>query len=615
MSALAQPQARAANSGVRALFRGNVAASRQLLTAAHQRATEEAGGDPVIPALGLALGPVIESLISGSTASVNHAIAACESCISGDVANQRSKYQSVVDNALDSIPVAGSIVSLLWSPLQAATEVVTDLANITDSATRESHLHCASGVEGLLKSIKSIFLFMMGSTASAIFELRSAYRAFLAIPESTASEWAKNCRCLGLGNFAVMLSYVEPAFAATFNAVSMSFGMSREDGMSLLKAASDRCPITYNVPTVFAAVSLSVLELIKHARLVGSSNLQAQAHALDSAKASIQNILRVDPANMLGNWVMSHVLRRMSDFEGSTRIMQAIFDKIAPRYENTDEVEIGARAAASSGVSPNRVASRLRFELAQCQIIRLKYDEAVDSLSPLVADASSYIAKGMALMLCGGALACLGRHSESISMFKKVLNLRGGNEDTPVGPMDLVLIRKARVNVLRSKIASMLSMHEMNYFLGYTAISGSVTLQTVFEDLCETLAKIQGRFESMRNVEGADGGGGLVEELMAALFLTGSVGSGLRHDDIAVQHLTRVIELADAFAGDAALSTDPYHVPFAMFELGLLHLRAGRPREAVGLFEQARKATDYTFDQALWYRSQGPLARARKQAE
>ena len=40
-------------------------------------------------------------------------------------------------------------------------------------------------------------------------------------------------------------------------------------------------------------------------------------------------------------------------------------------------------------------------------------------------------------------------------------------------------MRKASVNVKRSEIASALSMHEMNYFLGYTAIVGKDILSQV----------------------------------------------------------------------------------------------------------------------------------------
>ena len=48
------------------------------------------------------------------------------------------------------------------------------------------------------------------------------------------------------------------------------------------------------------------------------------------------------------------------------------------------------------------------------------------------------------------------------------------------------------------------------------------------------------------------------------------------------------------------------------YELGLLYLQNRNVTEAVDLFEKARKATDYTFDKALWYRSQEPYNRAKK---
>ena len=615
MAALAQPYLAAPDAGLRALFRGNLDESRQLLAAARQREADTDGADPVIPALGLALCPVIESLISGSNVTLSRALEACDACIDGDIADQRSRNQSVVDNALDSIPIAGSMMSLLWSPLQLMGDTMADLANGTDSADRESHLQCASGAEGILRSIKSILLFMMGSTTRAVLELRSAYRAFLAIPESTTSEWARDCRSLGLGNFAVMLSYVEPAFAATFNAVSLSFGMSREDGMALLDAASNRCVAKYNVPTIFATISLSMLKLVQHARLAGNTRKsQARAQVLLDAKVCIQKLLQVDSRNMFGNWLMSHILRRMSDFEGATRVVEAMFDDIVCRYENTTAVEAGTEAKGDTETL-NRVAFRLRFELAQCHVIQLKYAEAVAILMPLVSDASNYTAKGMALMFCGGALACLGQHGASIAMFQKILAFGSDGEDAPVGPMDLVLIRKARVNCTRSNVASTLFMHELTYFLGYTAITGSATLRSVFADLTHTLASTRARFEAVGKAEGSRASGRSVEEYMVALFLTGAVGSGLHQDDIAIQHLTRVLELADDYAGDASITVDPYYVPFAKFELGMLHLRGGRPKMAVCMFEESRKQTDFTFGQALWYRSQGPLAEAKKQVK
>ena len=175
--------------------------------------------------------------------------------------------------------------------------------------------------------------------------------------------------------------------------------------------------------------------------------------------------------------------------------------------------------------------------------------------------------------------------------------------------------RKARVNCTRSNVASTLCMHELTYFLGYTAITGSATLRSVFADLTHTLASTRARFEAVGKAEGSRASGRSVEEYMVALFLTGAVGSGLHQDDIAIQHLTRVLELADDYAGDASITVDPYYVPFAKFELGMLHLRGGRPKMAVCMFEESRKQTDFTFGQALWYRSQGPLAEAKKQVK
>ena len=618
-------KANGVEAGLRALLQGRLLDSQRILEAARRQAEDRENADPVIPALGLALGPVIESLISGSNESVKHAIKACDECLDKDVANQRAKYQSVIDNALGSIPVAGSVVSMLWSPVQSTMEAVTDLANITDSAERESHLDCASGVEGLIRTAKAMMLFLTGHIATGILELRSAYRAFLSISETTVSEWARDCRCLGLGNFAVVLSYVEPAFAATFNAVSLSFGMTKEEGMQLLRTASDRCTISYNIPNVIANVSLTVLRLVDHAQLAGSTDKHTQLTALTDARGILQTLLDVDPENLLGNWVLSHILRRKSEFDEATNVMKAVFDNIAVVYEQNAQVAPNRGgmpvAAAKQLEHSNRIAFRIRFELAQCHIIRLEYKQAMMIMGPLVDDASDYTAKGMALMLSGGVNACMGNHSESIKMFEKVLALGDSNSDNPVGQMDKVLMRKASVNVERSEIASVLSMHEMNYFLGYTAIVGKEILEHVLKDLMKTLALIQEKYDSDGSKDfkqGTSVGASCkhfsnCEELLAALFLTGTVSSYLCLDDLAEQHLTQVIKLASQLPENMNLS-DPYYVPFAQYELGLIYLRDGKSVEAVDLFERSRKATRYTFDKALWYRSQAPYHRAKQMA-
>ena len=342
-----------------------------------------------------------------------------------------NKDQSIVDNALDSIPVAGSVVSMLWSPVQSTMEAVTDLANITDSAERKAICIVHLVQKGCSELQKAMMLFLSGHMATGVLELRSAYRAFLSIPETTASQWAKDCRCLGLGNFAVMLSFVEPAFAATFNAVSLSFGMTREDGMLLLKAASDRCTTNYNIATVIANISLSVLKLVKHAQLAGSSDVDARLSALSDARAILQTLLDIDADNFLGQWVFSHILRRMSDFENATAVMKSVFDKIALEYEqdaSCNRRRVGTRTVSQKQMDRRDcVAFRIRFELAQCHIIRLQYEKAMNILTPLIDDDSDYTAKGMALMLSAGATACLGNHSESIHMFKRVLALSDSN--------------------------------------------------------------------------------------------------------------------------------------------------------------------------------------------
>ena len=142
--------------------------------------------------------------------------------------------------------------------------------------------------------------------------------------------------------------------------------------------------------------------------------------------------------NLLGKWMMSHILRRMGKFGEGTNIMGALFNELVPDFEN--KVAIG-RISTQQDAS-NSVAFRLRFDYAQCHLIELKYVEAIHILEPLVADTSNYTAKAMSLMLCAGALSFHGRHDDSIAMFHKIITMSDSGKDTSVGPMDEVLIEK-----------------------------------------------------------------------------------------------------------------------------------------------------------------------------
>ena len=68
MASKAEPDS--GDSGLRALFRGDLAESRRLFAVARKREAEKCGSDPVLWGLGLALCPVLESIISGSSVSV-----------------------------------------------------------------------------------------------------------------------------------------------------------------------------------------------------------------------------------------------------------------------------------------------------------------------------------------------------------------------------------------------------------------------------------------------------------------------------------------------------------------------------------------------------------------
>ena len=96
------------------------------------------------------------------------------------------------------------------------------------------------------------------------------------------------------------------------------------------------------------------------------------------------------------------------------------------------------------------------------------------------------------------------------------------------------------------------------------------------------------------------------EELLSALLLQGAAVGYARVDDRRAERLLgRVVSLSEQWPTSSF--ADPFHLPFAVYELGLCHTRGRRHKEALASFKRCQKIEKkrgFSFDRALRYRAQ-----------
>ncbi len=710
LTAPASPASAPAPTGLDAVWGCRFDRARTVLSAALARAAamDSAGvgadhlsGDPenspAVVHLRLALSDVVVAMLTGNKSDLAPALTSLDAA-RACAEQQRSKYQNMVSNVLDSVPVVGNVVDLFWSPLKRLGTAVTEGVGLSDEDTRvfeQKMVDAANAAEALGTFFRSIVLFASDRFVKGLVTLRAAYAAFLGIDADSACLFALDCRRFGVGIFAVILSFLPPALAATFNLASLSLGMSRDDGLAQLRVSHGQLARLKSMPTVFSTLTLAFAKIVISSSL-GANEPQRRHRMLAEAQQYVDDLQAANPDSILAMWMRSHVVRRTGNYAEAANQMRMLLERVVPGVEGRPFVDVtrggsaagdstsvsaAAGAAAGGGKSASGesksghgepapsgvIAYRPRLEYAQCLVIDLRWGSALRIMQPLISADSRFVAKGMALMLSAGAVSCLylaeaagagvdageggsdgdegaagvagageerggsggasgaggaaavmrrvsadatylqemraTNDARAVRMYEEVLVLTKEFEDA--GRMDAVLARKARVNLRRT--FHELSSFELLYFWGHVGLSGRTYLVKLRNTLLPLRERVERHYAAAAAAQGAEGAELVArEELMSVCMLLGAVLQYLHEDAQSEACLDRVMEFSarDGYETFA----DPFHVPFTLFELGILYARTDRQADAVRVFKRALSLCDgFTFDQALAFRIKGPL--------
>ena len=169
-----------------------------------------------------------------------------------------------------------------------------------------------------------------------------------------------------------------------------------------------------------------------------------------------------------------------------------------------------------------------------------------------------------------------------------------------MGSMDNILMRKVTQDVLR--IDKRLALYDLLYMWGHIGLSSKTYLTQINVTLEDAYPGIVSRYENNPNDINSR------EEMIDYYFLHGVIAvtlflSGDISDEVAETDLRKVLELSKGYE-----FKDPYHVPHALYELGMMYYRQEKKKQAKEVLVRAQKIPEgYLFDRALQFRINGPL--------
>ncbi len=638
------------------------------------------GWGPAARALFRATPTVFAALISGHVKLLKPAAEAISDAI-GEANKQRKASHSLINKALDHVPLLGTAVAAIFNPFKRLVKKVGEVTGANDvivNRTEEQLLHEALIAEALGEMALGLCKMLSDEVVGGTFCMRRSYSQLLEVPHTSLTEYAAKARSFGLGSFALVLSYVPKHVAAMFNASALSFGESRENGIRMLRevlfipdkknaGATDSAPVV----SVLASLMLLIHKLAespppvkrssgaeKNSRQTSASSSEkvgpGKDEHLDTARKAVEDSLKVAPYNNFSWWLHSQLARRCGDIEGALETMRRVAvqasDGLRPFLR--DFVAAKNSSGLTSVDLKVSVAYRPVLDLAVLLSLSRRWDEAYDVLIPLIDEDSSYVAQGMSLMLAAALVPYVlrvragtqskqeggndgsGAASEGVSssgtgctaakvaaahealpepdiecyklLHGRVIQIsRQDKSKGGGGRMDTVLARKAMVNGMRHVRG--LALYELLYFLGTLSFLEEGENSGIVE--CMETDILSHRREAKARVADAPASLPAREELMSSLLLLAVVKNLRRCESNDIPDLVQEVKnLAERPRAAGTFFTDPFHVPYALFELGTFFLRMEKPIEAKAALEQvADSELGFSFDKALVHRASSIL--------
>ncbi|KAK7240513.1 endonuclease [Aureococcus anophagefferens] len=526
----------------------------------------------------------VRALVSGSTALSASAGEALDKAI-GVADAQRA-------GGVHRVPLVGGLLGWVVAPLAARLPYA--------SAARRREVDEGTACAALLRLYRGALRCANGALVTGALDLRRSYVLFLGVgkddgdPEAVAAGLAR----WGRGAFAAFLEFAPAAARAAFAVATASLAAvtDGDEGLRQLNAVH-RSP--RSLARRHAALGVALFHVAMSRRHEDAGEDALRDAYLDEGLHVLRDELRRMPDNAAAHWAASHAVRRKGDRASALAHLGAVSRLAAAGVEGDGD---GGRRPSLDG-GAGRVAYRPRLDHAMLLCGDLRFEEARTALAPLVAAESDYGAKCMALSWIAAVCSCLDDVDGAKDAYAALL------KHPDKGRVDAVLARRARVASTRSSaMLAKLALPELLLMMGHLAHYARDDPHLL--DLLDLYRPVQhaaeARYEPSKKNDRPR------EELAAACLCEGALLQCCRVDDARCEDLlARAAEL-----GDARGLEDPFHRPFAHYELGLLYRRTGDEDRAVRHLRKARDAAPgFSFDKALAMRAQFPLEAILKDRE
>ncbi len=321
------------------------------------------------------------------------------------------------------------------------------------------------------------------------------------------------------------------------------------------------------------ARQFSVLALVASSVLVSEQEYRAdRATYLKRAAELLDEVFLKTPDYALLKWARSHVHRRLGRVEQGTAELFALTKVIQGQTR--------------------RVSNRLMYELACMAFARGAWTECMGFLDQAVDDRSGRF-QGMMLTM-GSACIAIGEENQVkavhwLNLLEGMLEWKG--EKGQMSRTDEAWLRK--LDVLYFRPHKRVLAYELTYILGFykwfdSDVGGLVRvggrgevakwLARCSHDLNELYAEatVSAVYPDKLTATHEDA----LEELLVVSLMCGSIAAMKGNLDQAEIHFQHVLENAGTITAKRGTKKNPWHAPFAHYELGSMEIRRGHLQAA-----------------------------------
>lgn len=331
-----------------------------------------------------------------------------------------------------------------------------------------------------------------------------------------------------------------------------------------------------------------------------------RAVQLKRADEILMDVLNKNPDWVLFRWMRSHVLRRLGRIEDAAKIVHELMIQMQPELDGP--------------------SYRLPFDLASLQFIQRDWSGAEKLLKPLVTDDSGFTSRGLAYAMLSACAAMKGNVIESVKVLETMEKKL--EEEKASGRVDISWLLK--VTTLYHRPHKRVLAYELAYLFGYmkwfdSDIAGTVRTggKLAAQDwLDRTAADLQMMHDeaavSVVYPEFPVIKEEAAEELVTVSLMCGCVASMRMELDKAERFFKSVFDNNSTKSAKEGTRDDPWHGPFANYELGSLEIKRGNFLAAQIYIVRSLKSCkkkNFSFHHMLSFKCAGALRHISEQVK